>query len=43
MLDLKSIIEQLKVATPNGPSTGLLPDSMAQLALFENDLRTILK
>jgi hypothetical protein len=42
LLDLKGIIEQLKVATPSGPSTGLLPDSTAQLALFETNLNALL-
>ncbi len=41
--DLKTIIENLKVNTPAGPSTGLLPDSMQALQQFKTDFETLFK
>lgn len=41
--DLKNIITNLKVNTPAGPSTGLLPDSMQALAQFETNYKKLLK
>jgi hypothetical protein len=41
--DLKSLIAGLKVNTPAGPSTGLLPDSMQALNDFETAFKNLLK
>lgn len=41
--DLKSLIQNLKVNTPAGPSTGLLPDSMQALERLETDFKTLFK
>lgn len=43
MSDLAKIISNLKVHTPSGPSTGLLPDSVANLNAFEINFKSLLK
>jgi len=41
--DIKTLITNLKVNTPSGPSVGLLPDSMAELQVFETTFKSLLK
>lgn len=43
MEELMQIITNLKVHTPAGPSTGLLPDSVANLNAFEINFKSLLK
>lgn len=40
---LQQLLKNLKVYTPSGPSGTPLPDSIAAIAQFENDFKTILK
>lgn len=40
--DLKDLIMSLKVATPSGPSTNLLPDSILELEAFELSFKQLL-
>lgn len=40
--DLKTIIEQLKVFTPAGPSQGVLPDSMLALTQLQTKINSLL-
>lgn len=40
--DLKNLIFQLKVTTPAGPSTSLLPDSVTALQAFEMKFKQLL-
>jgi hypothetical protein len=41
--DLKSIIEQLTVSTPNGPSGTPLPPTLQALAQFDLDYKKLFK
>lgn len=41
--DLTSLITNLKVNTPAGPSTGLLPDTMTELQVFETNFKALIK
>lgn len=41
--NLHDIILNLKVSTPSGPSTGLLPDSVNALTQFASDFKQLLK
>ena len=43
MNDLAKIIKTLKVHTPVGPSGLPLPDSLTAVALFETNIKTLLK
>ena len=43
MNDLAKIIKKLKVHTPVGPSGLPLPDTLAAVALFETNIKTLLK
>ena len=43
MGDLMQIITNLKVHTPAGPSTGLLPESLLALNAFETNFKSLLK
>ncbi len=40
--DLQSLLKQLKVYTPSGPSGTPLPDSIVRIEKFENDFKKIL-
>ncbi len=42
MQDLHDIITNLKVTTPAGPSTGVLPDTTASLLQFKTDFKQLL-
>jgi len=41
--DLASLITNLKVNTPSGPSVGLLPDTVAELTQFKTTFKSLLK
>lgn len=40
---ISDIVTNLKVNTPSGPSTGLLPDSLNALNTFQTDFKKLLK
>lgn len=41
--DLASILEQFKVFTPSGPSSGVLPDTMLSITNFKTKFKSLLK
>ena len=41
--DLATLLKQFKVATPSGPSTNVLPDTIARITEFETAFNSLLK
>lgn len=39
--DLSALLKQFKVTTPSGPSTAILPDTMAAITDFETKFKTL--